>query len=803
MRFILKLQFVFLLIFLINGNTSAQYKLFEQFTGTTFPPDGWTSVAVLAGDGTWARTTTYFRSTPSSAFSRYSALSGNNYLITKRFVPASGDSLVFWLRQVFSTNYADTLKIRVSTTDSTVASFTTILKTLKDGEYPTVPNYGRFAVDLSAYSGSTIWIAFQHVDTDGESLSIDDVSVGSPAANQITIADASALDSACTEETYAPRASFTNTGTANQYNFNVTFQITGPTLSNSLVYSSTKTIDTLLAGAAKTITFDSTFAPIDSGNYDANITSAVGEFVPFLGKIKIRFKNKGLGVLGAGCIWYANSQSDIATKPVFSWKNPGNVAKPPRVDLIYNAALVVNIPATPLTGSLDDGYFSLLNKLGSKRIRLGGVCYKDFYPATNGNIGLTGGNTTFTVGYATGVFPGILPLFMDLDFNTASVTHPNRLSYFVTNNELVVSWENVRRFRSPVDTTDYVTFQACIELVDSGCVGANSNIRFSYLVTGTSATFKTPAVGPPPALGAVGLASIGAGNTNTVSNQLVGLRPAAGASLYYRERNKPAAGTVNTITGPLFGGANDNTNNLAVEFADCFLPLNKCNSKVLSTKLYIEGYKQSGTSLLDTVNVEVRDAVSPYALLETNGGQMDSQGRLYLPFSYLQTGKAYYLRLIQRNTINTWSNIVIGPQATEADTLSYDFTTSLSQAYGSNQTLVGANVCIYSGDVNKDGIVDLTDGLLVDNDSYNFASGYIPTDANGDDIVDLSDAAIVDNNTFNFVAEVAPPGPIAGDSYYSLPMITVGAPNEDAYRLEKMNQLRNEMLRLTSPVKIK
>ncbi|MBK9331634.1 MAG: hypothetical protein IPM96_04315 [Ignavibacteria bacterium] len=62
----------------------------------------------------------------------------------------------------------------------------------------------------------------------------------------------------------------------------------------------------------------------------------------------------------------------------------------------------------------------------------------------------------------------------------------------------------------------------------------------------------------------------------------------------------------------------------------------------------------------------------------------------------------------------------------------------------------------YSGDVNQDGTVDVTDNGLIDNDAGNFLSGYIATDLNGDEITDVSDAAISDNNAVNFVSVVKP-----------------------------------------------
>ena len=72
--------------------------------------------------------------------------------------------------------------------------------------------------------------------------------------------------------------------------------------------------------------------------------------------------------------------------------------------------------------------------------------------------------------------------------------------------------------------------------------------------------------------------------------------------------------------------------------------------------------------------------------------------------------------------------------------------------------LKGFKFCIYSGDVNLDGTIDISDGSLIDNDASNFASGYVPTDINGDGIVDLADAVFADNNGYNFVTRLVPPG---------------------------------------------
>ena len=52
----------------------------------------------------------------------------------------------------------------------------------------------------------------------------------------------------------------------------------------------------------------------------------------------------------------------------------------------------------------------------------------------------------------------------------------------------------------------------------------------------------------------------------------------------------------------------------------------------------------------------------------------------------------------------------------------------------------------YSGDINADGLIELTDFLLLDSDILNNATGYLISDLNGDHVADSLDYAILDPN---------------------------------------------------------
>lgn len=168
---------------------------------------------------------------------------------------------------------------------------------------------------------------------------------------------------------------------------------------------------------------------------------------------------------------------------------------------------------------------------------------------------------------------------------------------------------------------------------------------------------------------------------------------------------------------------------------------------------FYDGTLDASTMISDTAKVILRYTVSPYAPVDTSISVLDNNGNAIFSFDNAASGVPYYIVVDHRNSITTWS---ASGNSFTGDSLSYDFTTAASQAFGNNQILKGLKYAIYSGDVNKDGIVDGSDASLVDNDASNFVAGYVNTDVNGDEIVDGSDGTIVDNNSANFVGVISP-----------------------------------------------
>ena len=174
--------------------------------------------------------------------------------------------------------------------------------------------------------------------------------------------------------------------------------------------------------------------------------------------------------------------------------------------------------------------------------------------------------------------------------------------------------------------------------------------------------------------------------------------------------------------------------------------------------MLIQGFYNSGSNAMigDTVKVYLRNSLSPYAKTDSAKSFVNSSGQGTFLFSNATNGTNYYLDLRHRNSIETWSKTL---QSFTSNSMTYNFTNASTKAFGDNEINIDASPVkygIYSGDVNQDGTIDISDGSLIDNDAFNFASGYLPADANGDGFVDVADAVFADNNGFNFVGKVTP-----------------------------------------------
>jgi hypothetical protein len=202
------------------------------------------------------------------------------------------------------------------------------------------------------------------------------------------------------------------------------------------------------------------------------------------------------------------------------------------------------------------------------------------------------------------------------------------------------------------------------------------------------------------------------------------------------------------------GGLTDGPGRIFARIIDWINSTNS-SAKVLDLKLHIEGFYDQGLNQMnpDTVRVYLRNTTSPYAIVDSAKGLLNSSGMQSFVFNNASNGTNYYIHVKHRNAIETWSRT--GGSFT-SNYRSYDFTTDSGKAFGFNMVKKGTKWVFYGGDVNQDGFIDGTDNNLIDNDAYNFISGYVKTDLNGDDFVDATDFSISDNNANSFIGKITP-----------------------------------------------
>lgn len=177
-----------------------------------------------------------------------------------------------------------------------------------------------------------------------------------------------------------------------------------------------------------------------------------------------------------------------------------------------------------------------------------------------------------------------------------------------------------------------------------------------------------------------------------------------------------------------------------------------------SVTIIPQGFYNISTNQLnsrDTIKAFICYPFYPYIPVDSAIGILDSVTfKADFEFNTIDSGD-YYLMILHRNSVETWS----GESIWFTDLSSYDFTDSQSKFYESNGIQVSnspVRYAMYSGDVTRDGLVNLNDIVAVYNATSAFASGYLPSDVTGDNITNLNDIAIVYNNTSSFVKRETP-----------------------------------------------
>ncbi|HOZ51187.1 MAG TPA: hypothetical protein PLU17_04980 [Chitinophagaceae bacterium] len=189
------------------------------------------------------------------------------------------------------------------------------------------------------------------------------------------------------------------------------------------------------------------------------------------------------------------------------------------------------------------------------------------------------------------------------------------------------------------------------------------------------------------------------------------------------------------------------------------------NCSAVNLKLFIEGYYtgastmtpvlfnqgvSASTSVADSITVELRNTTPPYAVVRTVKTLLNTNGTASCSFTPFVSGN-YYIAVKNRNAIQTSSSVGVTVGTVP---ITYDFSNLITKAYNNNmlQVSTSPNVfAFYSGDINQDENVDLTDQSILDAGITNFLFGYQAADINGDGSVDILDSTPIETNINNFV----------------------------------------------------
>jgi hypothetical protein len=501
-----------------NSLKARGYKVFYRGTG----PQGINAIWYQGNAGMFPA----FNGPPNGyVASNYQSVTGanniDNWLILPAKNVASGDSIFFSSRSVLNAFYPDSIRLVYSPPgDSTPESFSWIelgrFKASTSGSWerrgfraPAPGPNARFAIRYSVVNGGPNGANSDYIGIDALTIEspplpsdVGTISIDSPA-NTFTIP----------VPTIAPKATFKNFGILNKTNIPVTFKITGP-----VNYTSIKLIPSLNSGASASVTADSDFTPIH-GRYSFSVyTGLPGDGNRANDTLKTTFDVIDPNSGGGASYFFANNLTTNApSHPDFIWYDTtGSIA------LISNG---VNKKPNLFSGTLDDGYFRIGNILSpNKKIKFFGQYYDSLFISTNGIIGFTDAAqlTSYTPDTISNVRPAFYPLWTDLNYGSTLSSHlNNRLSYkLFGDSKILVTYDRAPAFQG--DSTEYVSFQTVLEIVDI-TNPLNSRISVQYSDTTNGRTGKN---------------FYDYYKTNGLNPNLVGLQSSIGnLQLYYRFAN--------------------------------------------------------------------------------------------------------------------------------------------------------------------------------------------------------------------------------------------------------------------------
>jgi hypothetical protein len=526
-------------------------------------------------------------------------------------------------------------------------------------------------------------------------------------------------------------AAVANNGSSTVHNVNVTLNITGAN-----TYSEVMQIDSLQSGYYMEVPF-SNWTPTNAGTNTITVSVPADDINPNNSKSVTQLitsniynyaygpfpptADGGVGLSGASGDFAAKYHTNSANSVDQVAVNFSTAGQPYQV-AIWDATGAGGTPGTLLWQSASlTAVAGITNITVTPKVHVNG----DFFVGIKQT-----GTTNFTMGY--------------------QIESPVRAgSYYLTSPTGSTAWSDFapgndfRLMMEPILTLNDVG----VSTLDFPVSGSNNNVTTNVAPKATITNF-------------------GAANQSTAFNVTMDILNNADVKVYSNTKSitlnsgvsqqvtfdatfNPSAGNYGVNCYTSLGTDADNTNNLKSSSFNY-------SQFSLNLTAFVQGLFNGTSMVSDTVTVELRDTTAPYPLWASQKVVLNTSGNGTVNFtSPLNSISHYFIVIKHRNAIETWS---AAGNIFNSSALSYNFTTAANLAYGSNLILKGGKYCLYSGDINHDGLVDLSDLIAVDNDNANYVSGFSYTDINGDNLVDLSDLIIVDNNNAAYVSKLVPPG---------------------------------------------
>ena len=697
-------------------------QLCEDFTTATYPPDFWN--VEFSGTQYWTRdaVSSYGVGTGSSKFDFWSASSGTIQSLVSLTFSASvaGDSLKFDNAYAPYTTGTDSIIIETSTNGGT--SYSALVRlygnaaggTLNTAPTSTVifvPTSSQWASKSYSLPTGTNKIKFRASSGFGNNLYVDNICKGAGIPPPPPPVVTTSQDSIIANLSFGSNSTIKNL-------------LIGNTGGTSLNWSLTE--------------LNASFSPQSTKqNYSEETMKLIRE-QPKGSEDNIYGPEVTDGAGGPDAFGYVWIDSDEPGGPSFSWADISGTG---------------NLISTWTNGTGDDG--SVVVSLPFN-FSYYGTNYSQLKICTNGwvSFDVVSTNVAYTetpVPDAAEPNNALLPMWDDMDVRTSGGIY-----YFndAPNNRFIVQYNNVPHYSSGGP----YTFQVMLY--------SDGRIYYQYL--NMTAPLNSNTVGFENSTGTDGV-QIVFDNSYVHNNLAVKIEkgglpwltenPLGGTIIPAGNQNvdltfNSTGLAVGTYTGKVRVSSNDPSN----PTKDVKVRLNVGLAVPSTITLAVQGFYNNTTlNIRDTSRIYLRNISSPYAIVDSAKAVIDSltfTGSFL--FSNAPTG-TYYLQVKSRNGLETWSKS--GGQVYTAGTpFTYNFTTASTQAYGNNLVLKAGKYCQYNGDVNHDGIIDLTDLIQIYNDGSNFTSGYVVTDVNGDRFVDLTDVTIAYNNAAIFVAKNVPPG---------------------------------------------